>query len=76
MPDFIPTQYETDEPFVASVAKMAAEYQKLSDAKLAKKIRHLRRAVNRCSLQRNADLIVAFHDVAMTIARKRVNSDG
>lgn len=49
----------------------AAEYAKLSDAKLAKKIRHLRRSIPRMTLQRNADGLSWLLDIAMTEATKR-----
>lgn len=65
--------YHTDDAaFAALVAKQAAEYATLSDAKLAKKIRHLRGAEARCSLARNALLMAAFRSAATEILRQRV----
>lgn len=55
----------------ALVEQYRKEYAKLTDAKLAKKIRHLKGAAGRCTLQRNADLILDFLDVALAIARNR-----
>lgn len=50
----------------------SAEYAKLSDTKLAKKIRHLRRAIPRMTLQRNADALSWLLDIALAEATKRV----
>lgn len=57
--------------FQASVEKKRKEYEKLSDAKLAKKIRHLTRAANRCSVGRNVVLMLAFQGAAIDILRQR-----
>jgi surfactin synthase thioesterase subunit len=52
-------------------AEMRAAYAKLSDAKLAKKIRHLKGAVGRCTQNRNAMMILGFLDIAIAEAYRR-----
>lgn len=65
--------YQTDDDaFVALVAKQRAEYEKLSNAKLMKKIRHLRSAEGRMTLTRNANLMAAFRAAAVDVAVKRI----
>lgn len=69
------TTWPTDEERRAGLAEAregkAAEYAKLSNAALRKKINHLRRAVGRCSLAVNAEHIVALLAIACDEARRR-----
>lgn len=65
-------EYMTDDvAFAALVDKQKGEYAKLSDAKLAKKIRHLRGAIGRMTLPRNAQLMEAYLGAAVEIALSR-----
>ena len=69
----VPTLSQPGSPeFQATVDKMRKEYEKLSDAKLAKKIRHLTRAAGRCRLYRNVQLMFAFRQAAIEIAVARL----
>lgn len=52
-------------------AQYVAEYAKLSDAKLATKIRKLYRAMGRMTLQRNVEWIASLIEVAVAEAEKR-----
>lgn len=65
-------EYKTDQrAFDKLVELQRAEYEKLSDAKLLAKIKHLRGAEARMTLPRNAELMAAFRAAAADVIASR-----